>query len=82
VYAGLLAWLDKLEPGLTLDELYRRVGDAVLEREVETLREGLYGTAESSAVSANLGQLLRQARSELLNAKRGGQAGLLPLLNP
>jgi hypothetical protein len=83
-FACLLQWLNRFQPGDTLDEFLRRNGDHELVREVEALAARLYGGLGTTARAAWSGNRM-MAGIERARRHKGSTSEreyALPALNP
>ena len=78
----MLAWLDRLEPGLTASRFARDRGDERLARELDALSAAVYRDAEESVKLDALLVGLRGARRNYLEGRSVDALPALPPLNP
>ena len=81
-HRALLAWLERVEPGLDARRFSRRYGDSKLERQLEELSRSLYADAGGTVSLGELETSLAAARRRRARADRRGQSFALPSMNP
>jgi len=81
-YHAILSWLDRLEPGLNMQQLARDYGDATLSVLLDSLSRSIYADADIVVDLQGLGSELALARKRYLARYEAATAYKLPPLNP
>lgn len=81
-YHALLAWLERLQPGMTARSFARAFGDASLLDAIDSLSAGLYNDAPEQVDMRSLAAGLASARKLFLQQRSPSGLSSLPSLNP
>lgn len=81
-YHALLAWLDRLAPGMSARTFAARYGDAPLREAIDTLSANIYANAGNSPEPKPVSTALSAARKRYLARHAPGRTTPLPPLNP